>query len=210
MARLLPLMLAGLLLPACSRTLTPETSMPAPTPAPAPAGGSTEIATFGAGCFWCIEAVLEQIDGVQDVRSGYMGGRVAKPTYEQVCTGTTGHAEVVQVTFDPGVISYSQLLDMFWKLHDPTTLNRQGNDVGTQYRSAIFVHSPAQREAAEASLAALQASGTLGQPIVTEITDASTFYPAEQYHQDYYRQNRQQSYCRFVIAPKLDKLGLQQ
>jgi peptide-methionine (S)-S-oxide reductase len=170
----------------------------------------TELATFGAGCFWCVEAVLEQIDGVLDVASGYMGGHVANPTYEQVCSGTTGHAEVVQVRFDPKRIRYEQLLELFWKLHDPTTLNRQGNDVGTQYRSVIFYHSEAQKSAAEASRRAEEVSGTFAGPIVTEIAPAGPFYPAEDYHQDYYRANRSQPYCRFVIRPKLEKLGLEE
>ena len=169
-------------------------------------GAEVEVATFGAGCFWCVEAVLEQLDGVFDVSSGYMGGTVPNPTYKQVCAGTTGHAEVVQVTFDPAVIPYATLLDWFWKLHDPTTLNRQGADVGTQYRSAIFVHSEAQRAAAERSKAAAQPA--FDDPIVTEITTASEYYPAEDYHQDYYRLNTSQGYCRAVIAPKLNKLGL--
>jgi len=166
-----------------------------------------ETATFGAGCFWCTEAVLEQLDGVLDVRSGYMGGAAANPTYEQVCTGTTGHAEVVQVDFDPARISYDTLLDWFWKLHDPTTPNRQGNDVGTQYRSVIFVHSEAQRRAAEASRERAKKGFT--KPIVTEIVDAGPFFEAEDYHQDYYRGNKRQPYCQFVITPKLEKLGLE-
>ena len=166
----------------------------------------TELATFGAGCFWCVEAVLEQQDGVLDVSSGFMGGRVANPTYEQVCSGTTGHAEVVQVTFDPRRISYEQLLEWFWRLHDPTTLNRQGNDVGTQYRSAIFWHSEAQRAAAELSKAKAQAR--FAAKIVTEITAAGPFWKASDDHQDYYRHNPDRGYCRVVIAPKLDKLGL--
>jgi methionine-S-sulfoxide reductase len=173
------------------------------------APGNEELATFGAGCFWCVEAVLEQLDGVKNVASGYMGGRVENPTYEQVCSNTTGHAEVVQVTFDPERISYEKLLEYFWKLHDPTTLNRQGNDVGTQYRSVIFYHSESQREAAERSKKAMDASGTFGSPIVTEITKASTFYPAEKYHQDYYRLNKQKPYCQYVITPKLKKLGME-
>ena len=168
---------------------------------------TTEIATLGAGCYWCVEAVLEQINGVLDVTSGFMGGDVKDPSYEAVCTGTTGHAEVVQVTFDPSKLSYDGLLKWFWKLHDPTTLNRQGADVGTQYRSAIFFHSDAQRKAAEASKQAAQSM--FDDPIVTEITPASEYYQADEYHQDYYRQNRQQGYCRAVIAPKLDKLGLE-
>ncbi|MCB9892269.1 MAG: peptide-methionine (S)-S-oxide reductase MsrA [Planctomycetes bacterium] len=174
----------------------------------APEGKHTEIATLGAGCFWCIEAVLEQYEGITDVTSGYMGGHVTDPTYKQVCTGTTGHAEVVQVTFDPTVITYGQVLQLFWKLHDPTTLNRQGNDFGPQYRSAIFYHSDAQRDEALRSKKAMDESGTFAHPIVTEITQATTFYSAEEYHQDYYRNNRSQGYCRFVIAPKLEKMGL--
>ncbi len=216
-----------LLLPACwnrlDRTQPDEITPGRTTPAQAnreekgPAGtmsenpsagsGATEIATFGAGCFWCVEAVLEQIDGVEDVTSGYMGGTTPDPTYEQVCGGATGHAEVVQVAFDPSRISYAKLLDYFWKLHDPTTLNRQGNDVGTQYRSAIFYHSEAQREAAERSRKA--AAALFSDPIVTEITRAGPYSIAENYHQDYYRLNRRYPYCRYVIAPKLDKLGLE-
>jgi peptide-methionine (S)-S-oxide reductase len=165
-----------------------------------------ETATFGAGCFWCVEAVLEQIEGVADVTSGYMGGSVVNPTYQQVCTGTTGHAEVVQVHFDPTRLSFADLVDVFWDLHDPTTLNRQGADRGTQYRSAIFFHSPEQETAARASLEAAQPR--FEDPIVTEITAASTYYEAEDYHQDYYFANRDQPYCRAVISPKLKKLGL--
>ena len=165
-----------------------------------------ETATLGAGCFWCVEAVLEQLDGVTDVVSGYMGGPNPNPTYKEVCTGLTGHAEVVQITFDPSVISYDTLLGYFWQLHDPTTLNRQGADVGTQYRSAIFYHSDAQREAAEKSKTTH--GGDFSDPIVTEISEASEFFPAEDYHQDYYRLNKTAGYCRVVIAPKLDKLGL--
>ena len=168
----------------------------------------TELATFGAGCYWCVEAVLEQLDGVKDVTSGFMGGTVDNPTYSAVCSGSTGHAEVVQVRFDPQAISYEQLLAWFWRLHDPTTLNRQGNDVGTQYRSAIFYHSDAQRLAAEQSKTA--ASAEFDDAIVTEITAASTYYEADSEHQDYYRQNREQGYCRHVIAPKLEKLKLEQ
>jgi len=169
---------------------------------------STDIATFGAGCFWCVEAVFERLDGVLDAVSGYMGGHVENPTYEQVCTGQTGHAEVVQVRFDPRRIPYEDLLGWFWRLHDPTTLDRQGADVGTQYRSAIFYHSEAQREAAEASKRKTDASDLHPDPIVTEIVPATTFYPAEEYHQDFYRLNPAQPYCRVVIPPKLEKLGL--
>lgn len=168
-----------------------------------------EVATFGAGCFWCVEAVLQQLDGVLEVRSGFMGGTEENPTYEEVCAGQTGHAEVVQVGFDPAAISYEELLNWFWRLHDPTTLNRQGEDVGTQYRSAIFYHSDAQRDAALGSKDAIEASGAFPDPIVTEIVPAGTFWEAEESHRDYYRQNREQGYCRMVIYPKLSKLGLE-
>lgn len=191
---------------------TPEPSASQPAGADvsngAAASATRQLATFGAGCFWCVEAVLEQYDGVLDVRAGYMGGSADDPSYEQICTGTTGHAEVVQVAFDPSEISYEQLLSLFWKLHDPTTLNRQGGDSGTQYRSAIFYHSEEQQTLAKASLGAADASGEHPTPIVTEITAASEFFEADAHHQDYYRNNREQGYCRLVIAPKLDKLGL--
>ncbi len=166
-----------------------------------------EVATLGAGCFWCVEAVYDQLDGVHSAVSGYMGGTVANPTYEAICTGTTGHAEVVQVVFDPEKISYEKILSWFWQLHDPTTLNRQGADVGTQYRSAIFYHSEDQKKIAEASKKAHQPD--FEDPIVTEITEASTFYPAEKYHQEYYFQNKSAGYCRMVIQPKLMKLKLE-
>ncbi len=169
----------------------------------------TQKATFGAGCFWCVEAVLEQLEGVLDVTSGYMGGSVQNPSYEEVCTGRTGHAEVVQVTFDPEKISYAELLSCFWRLHDPTTLNRQGGDVGTQYRSVVFYHDEAQRRSAEDSKRALEESRTFEDPIVTEIVPAGPFFPAEEYHQGYYQGHRNQPYCRLVIRPKLDHLGLE-
>lgn len=165
------------------------------------------VATFGAGCFWCVEAVFEKLEGVHAVESGYMGGDVSDPSYREVCSGTTGHAEVVQIHYDPEVISFETLLDWLWRSHDPTTLNRQGADSGTQYRSAIFYHDEAQREAAEASKAAAQAH--FSAPIVTEITEASTFYPAEDYHQDYYRLNPGAPYCQMLIGPKLRKLELE-
>jgi len=168
---------------------------------------SREIATFGAGCFWCVEAVFENLEGVHDVESGYMGGEVTNPSYREVCRGTTGHAEVTQITFDPSVISYETLLEWLWRSHNPTTLNSQGADVGTQYRSAIFYHSEAQKLAAEASKAAAQKD--FSDPIVTEITPASTYYPAEDYHQDYYRLNSGAPYCQMVIRPKLKKLNLE-
>jgi len=168
---------------------------------------SSRNATFGAGCYWCVEAVYEQVDGVLGVTSGFMGGSVPDPSYEQVCSGDSGHAEVVQVRYDPERVTYETLLDWFWRLHDPTTPNRQGADVGTQYRSAIFYHSDAQRTAALASKEA--AATRFDDPIVTEITAAGTFYPAHEGHQEYYRANREQGYCRMVIAPKLEKLGLE-
>jgi len=169
---------------------------------------NSSVATFGAGCFWCVEAVLQQLDGVISILPGYMGGDTENPTYMEVCTGETGHAEVVHVGFDPEKVSYEELLNWFWRLHDPTTLNRQGNDVGTQYRSVVFYHSEEQRQVAEGSRAAVEASGAFTAPIVTEIAEAGTFYEAEDDHRDYYRQNREQPYCRMVISPKLDKLGL--
>lgn len=165
-----------------------------------------ETATFGGGCFWCTEAVLEQLDGVLAVTSGYMGGKVDDPTYEQVCGGMTGHAEVVQVSFDPAVISYEKLLEWFFRSHDPTTLNRQGYDVGTQYRSAIFFHSEEQHQTAVKLIREIAPNWQ--DPIVTEVTPAVKFWPAESYHQDYYRGNTGQRYCRAVILPKLKKLGL--
>ena len=170
---------------------------------------STQLATLAGGCFWCLEAVFEQLRGVTKVTSGYSGGQVPSPSYEAVCTGTTGHAEVVQVAFDPDEISFRDLLGVFFTLHDPTTLNRQGHDSGTQYRSVIFYHSEAQREAAEKSKKALEESGAFKNRIVTEIKKAGPFYPAEDYHQDYYRLNKRQPYCQFLIAPKLEKLGLE-
>jgi peptide-methionine (S)-S-oxide reductase len=195
--------------PAASPVATGSSSPAASTSPSKETAASREVATFGAGCFWCVEAVLQQLDGVLDVKSGYMGGDVPNPTYEQVCTGTTGHAEVVQITFDPAKITYTDLLGWYFKLHDPTTLNRQGNDVGTQYRSVIFYHSDAQKAAAQSVKAKLAASGAFRSTIVTEISPAGPFYEAEKYHQDYYRQNRAQPYCRYVITPKLEKLGLE-
>jgi peptide-methionine (S)-S-oxide reductase len=166
-----------------------------------------EKATFGGGCFWCVEAVYERLPGVQSVISGYAGGTKANPTYEEVCTGTTGHAEVAQITYDPAKITYEQLLEMFWHAHDPTTLNRQGADVGTQYRSVIFYHDEKQRAAAEKSRT--EAQKTFDDPIVTEIRPLKEFYPAENYHQDYYNNHANAPYCSFVIKPKLKKLKLE-
>jgi peptide-methionine (S)-S-oxide reductase len=166
---------------------------------------STEVATLGGGCFWCLEAVIEQLQGVLRVESGFAGGQTANPTYKQVCSGTTGHAEVVQVTFDPAVISYRDLLDVFFAVHDPTTLNRQGGDVGTQYRSVIFVHSPEQQAAAAEAIKAWNDSAEWGAPIVTEIVKYPGFTKAEDYHQGYFRGNPDAGYCQAVINPKVAK-----
>ncbi len=180
-------------------------------PDPGPSGAEPERlekATFGTGCFWCTEAVFQQLRGVRSVVSGYSGGRVRIPTYEQVCSGTTGHAEVIQITFDPNLISFGELLNAFWQSHDPTTLNRQGNDIGPQYRSAIFYHSDEQRTMAEHAKQELMAANTFGRPVVTEITPFSEFYPAEAYHQNYYAQNSRQPYCAAVIRPKVEKFKM--
>jgi peptide-methionine (S)-S-oxide reductase len=165
-----------------------------------------EKATFGAGCFWCVEAVFERLDGVESVVAGYAGGTTPDPTYEQVCTGTTGHAEVAQITFDPSKISYEKLLEVYWEAHDPTTLNKQGADVGTQYRSVIFYGDEKQKAAAEKSKK--DAQKNFDKPIVTEIQPLSHFYQAENYHQDYFRNHPNAPYCVFVIKPKLKKLNL--
>lgn len=170
---------------------------------------NAQTITLGAGCFWCTEAVFQQTPGVVAVTSGYMGGHLPNPTYDDICTGTTGHAEVTKVVFDPAKTSLEKILERFWQAHDPTTLNRQGADVGTQYRSAIFYYDEAQKAVAEQSKAA--AGGGFSRPIVTEITAASVFYPAEDYHQNYYSLNKRKNpYCQAVIAPKLKKLGLQE
>jgi len=165
-----------------------------------------EVATLGGGCFWCLEAVFEQLEGVKSVISGYAGGTVADPSYERVCTGSTGHAEVIQITFDPQKITYRELLEIFFVIHDPTTLNRQGADVGTQYRSVIFYHTAEQEAVAKKVIDELETSGLFGIPMVTEVQKYKTFYPAEEHHQGYYRRNRAQPYCQGVIAPKLAKL----
>ncbi len=166
---------------------------------------SLETATLAGGCFWCLEAVFDNLKGVQDVVSGYSGGNVPNPTYKQVCTGATGHAEVIQVTFDPDQLSFEDLLHVFFTIHDPTTLNRQGADVGTQYRSAIFYHSPGQKAAAESVIRSLEAEHLWDLPVVTEITPFTVFYPAEDYHQEYFANNPYQPYCQVVIAPKVAK-----
>jgi peptide-methionine (S)-S-oxide reductase len=166
----------------------------------------TESATFAGGCFWCLEAIFQPLRGVEKVVSGYIGGRVPNPSYEAVCSGMTGHAEAIQVTFDPEVISYRDLLELYFAFHDPTTLDRQGPDEGTQYRSAIFYHSPEQRAEAERTIKQLEAEHVFDDPIITEVVPAELFYPAEDYHQDYYRRNSDKSYCRVMISPKLAKL----
>lgn len=164
-----------------------------------------DTATFGSGCFWCVEAVFQDLKGVEKVTSGYSGGFVKNPAYREVCMGTTGHAEVCQIVYDPSVITFDELLEVFWKTHDPTTLNRQGNDHGTQYRSAIFYHNEEQKKLAEEYKKKLDASGAFDKPIVTEITAYTNFYPAENYHQDYFNLNGTEPYCQFVIQPKVDK-----
>lgn len=168
--------------------------------------GKTDTATFANGCFWCTEAIFEQLDGVISAVSGYTGGHVENPTYKQVCTGETGHAEALQIVYDPAKISFDELLEVFWETHDPTTLNRQGNDVGTQYRSGIFYHNEEQKEKAEKYKAELDKSGAFDKPIVTEITPFTKFYPAEDYHQQYFENNENANpYCKIVIRPKIDK-----
>lgn len=164
-----------------------------------------QIATFGNGCFWCTEAIFEQLKGVKKVESGYSGGKVKNPTYKEVCSGLTGHAEVIQIHYNPQEISFVDLLEVFWSTHDPTTLNRQGNDVGTQYRSVVFYHNEEQKKLAEEYKQKLDASGAFDSPVVTEISTFSNYYKAENYHQDYYNLNEEEPYCRFVIQPKVEK-----
>lgn len=168
--------------------------------------GKTETATLANGCFWCTEAIFQQLEGVHSVKSGYTGGKVPRPSYELVTTGTTGHAECLQIVYDPAVISFDELLEVFWETHDPTTLNRQGNDVGTQYRSAVFYHNEEQRQKASQYKKALDESGAFNSPIVTEITAFDVFYPAEDYHQNYYNNNANKNpYCLMVVRPKVEK-----
>ena len=171
-----------------------------------PSGDSTETATFGSGCFWCSEALFQRVKGVKTVASGFSGGSVANPTYEQVCRGDTGHAEVVQVTFDPKVVSYPELLEVFWRSHDPTTRNRQGNDYGPQYRSVIFYHTDRQRELAERYRKKIDEAGVFANLVVTEIEPFTAFYPADEHHRDYYNRNSQTGYCQAIIGRKLEKL----
>lgn len=165
----------------------------------------SQVATLAGGCFWCIEAVYNDLEGVRSAISGYAGGKVANPSYQLVCSGTTGHAEAVQITFDPNVISYGELVEIFFTIHNPTTLNRQGPDVGTQYRSAIFYHNEEQRETAEQVMRAIEAAGIWDAPLVTELAPLDKFYPAEDYHQEYFRRNPNQPYCSMVVAPKVAK-----
>ena len=165
----------------------------------------TQLATLGGGCFWCLEAVFDQLQGVTDVVSGYSGGSIPKPSYKMVCSGTTGHAEVVQITFDPSIVSYADLLRVFFTIHDPTTMNRQGADVGTQYRSVIFYHDLTQKQAAEQVMGEIAAEKIWDKPLVTQLVPFEVFYPAEDYHQEYYENNRYQPYCQIVIAPKVSK-----
>jgi peptide-methionine (S)-S-oxide reductase len=166
-----------------------------------------ETATFGAGCFWCVEAIFQQMKGVEKVRSGYMGGKIKNPSYREICTGTTGHAEVIQLNYNPQIVPFDTLLKVFWMTHDPTTLNRQGNDVGTQYRSVVFYHSEEQKQLAEQYKKELNGSKVFDKPIVTEISPASDFYVAEEYHQNYFNDNRDAPYCQYVIVPKVEKFN---
>jgi len=168
-------------------------------------GEKIDTATFGAGCFWCVEAIFQQIKGAKSVKSGYTGGHIKNPSYKEVCNGTTGHAEVAQIVFNPDTVSFTKLLEVFFQTHDPTTLNKQGADVGTQYRSAIFYHSQEQKETAEKVIEKLTSENIFDKPIVTEVTKIGEFYPAEDYHQNYYNNNSEQGYCRIVITPKLEK-----
>ncbi len=205
--------LAAAAVASCGEKAAPATSKEEPPamapksdPKPsAPTPAKVEVATLGAGCFWCVEAVYQELKGVISVESGYAGGTVENPTYKQVCTGTTGHAEVARITFDPSVIGFKEVLEVFWKTHDPTTLNRQGNDKGTQYRSVVFYHSEEQKALAEKYKKELDASGAWDKPIVTEISPAGKFYKAEDHHQNYFKDNPDQPYCVYVIRPKMDK-----
>ncbi|HQR05742.1 MAG TPA: peptide-methionine (S)-S-oxide reductase MsrA [Gemmatales bacterium] len=185
--------------------MKPTSVPPSSVTSPTLENQALATATFGTGCFWCTEAVFQQLRGVQGVTSGYSGGKVKNPTYEQVCSGDTGHAEVIQVVFDPKAISFKDLLEVFWKTHDPTTLNQQGNDYGTQYRSAIFYHDAEQKKVAEEYKDKLNKAEVYSRPIVTEVTAFGEFYPAEKYHQNYYNDNTNAGYCRAVIQPKLNK-----
>lgn len=179
------------------------------TETPQSTSTGSELATLGGGCFWCVEAVFDQVKGVESVESGYMGGGRPNPTYEAVCTGTTGYAEIIQIRFDPKIISFRELLEIFFGIHDPTALNRQGNDAGTQYRSAIFYHSPEQKATANEVITTLMDDRLFDSPIVTEVVPASTFYIAENYHQEYFVRNPSQPYCAYLISPKIAKFRQQ-
>jgi peptide-methionine (S)-S-oxide reductase len=186
-------------------TVTMTESSASENPLPQTSAGNIDTAVFGAGCFWCVEAVFQRLNGVISIKSGYSGGTVKNPSYKEVCNGTTGHAEVCQIIFDKTKISFAELLEVFWKTHDPTTLNSQGNDFGTQYRSAIFYHTEEQKLLAEKYKKELNEAKAYPNPIVTEITRLSNYYPAEDYHQNYFNQNGSQGYCKFVIQPKVEK-----
>lgn len=190
--------------PAKQAGVTAEKTKPKETLNPS-ANHNMDTITLGAGCFWCVEAVFQNLKGVEKVTSGYSGGHVKNPAYREVCNGTTGHAEVCQIVYDPAILTVPEILQVFWQTHDPTTLNRQGNDVGTQYRSAIFYHTPEQKEIAEQYKAELNKSGAFDNPIITEITAFTNFYPAEDYHQNYFNLNGEQPYCQYVIRPKVEK-----
>jgi peptide-methionine (S)-S-oxide reductase len=199
------LMLFAFCFASCANQPEPKPTTQQPMISTSLNSATLDTATFGAGCFWCVEAVFQQLEGVVSVASGYSGGKVANPTYKEVCTGNTGHAEVCQIVYDPKVVSYKDLLQAFWLSHDPTTLNRQGNDVGTQYRSVIFYHNQAQQLLAEQIKKELDAAHAYPNPIVTEIAPMGTFYKAEDYHQNYYNENGEQPYCQFVVKPKVEK-----
>ena len=200
----LSVLMMAIVFTACAQTKT-EKNLQMMNNEKIPAGVKTDTATFGEGCFWCTEAFFQRLNGVYHVISGYGGGYVENPTYEQVCDKTTGHVELAQIVFDPSKISFDELLEVFWKTHDPTTMDRQGNDVGPQYRSVIYYNSEEQKQKAEHYKEKLDKSGAWDKPIVTMIEPFKNFYPAENYHQNYYNDNQNQGYCRFVIAPKLEK-----
>ena len=209
MKRAAPIALVILVVAAFAYYGTGKEKAMASQPEPETLPETAETVSFGAGCFWCVEAVFQRVEGVLKVTSGYQGGHKENPTYKEVCAGTTGHAEVIQVQYDPDKVSFDSLLDLFWKAHDPTQLNRQGADVGTQYRSAIYTTTAEQRSAAESALKKLNDEDAFNKPVVTEIAEAGPFYAAEDYHQDYYNNNRRAPYCTFNITPKLKKLGME-
>ncbi len=182
-----------------------QTNEPSAQAIPQQSNSNIDTATFGGGCFWCVEAIFQRVDGVLKVESGYSGGTVKNPSYKEVCNGTTGHAEVIRLTYDKTKVSFDDLLQIFWKTHDPTTMNRQGNDIGTQYRSAVFYHNEEQRKTAEEYKKKLNEEKVYPNPIITEITPIKNYYPAEDYHQNYYNQNGSQGYCQYVIQPKIEK-----